>query len=50
MDAGYALCMHGEELAEEIEKRRGAKPKAGTIYPALKELKNSGLIEGRTAR
>ncbi len=39
--------MHGEELAEEIEKRRGAKPKAGTIYPALKELKNNGLIEGR---
>jgi len=38
--------MHGEELAEEIEKRRGSKPKAGTIYPALKELKNKKLITG----
>src|SRR5208282_1997305 len=39
--------MHGEELAKEIEKRRGEKPKAGTIYPALKELVNSGLITGK---
>ncbi len=39
--------MHGDELAEEIGRRRGAKPKAGTIYPALKELKNNGLIEGK---
>ncbi|MBI4170978.1 MAG: PadR family transcriptional regulator [Candidatus Aenigmarchaeota archaeon] len=38
--------MHGEELAQEIEKRRGEKPKAGTIYPALKDLKNKGLIKG----
>lgn len=38
--------MHGDGLAEEIGKRRGDKPKAGTIYPALKELKESGLIKG----
>lgn len=38
--------MHGEELAKEIEKRRGEKPKAGTIYPALKELSRNGLIKG----
>lgn len=38
--------MHGDELAEEIGKRRGEKPKAGTIYPALKDLSNKGLIEG----
>lgn len=38
--------MHGEELAQEIGKRRGDKPKAGTIYPALKELKEDGLIKG----
>ncbi len=38
--------MHGEELAQEIEKRRGEKPKPGTIYPALKDLKNKGLIRG----
>ena len=39
--------MYGDEIAEEIGKRRGEKPKAGTIYPALKELKNIGLIEGK---
>ncbi len=38
--------MHGEEIAQEIEKRRGEKPKAGTLYPALKELKENGLIKG----
>ena len=38
--------MHGDEIAEEIGKRRGDKPKAGTIYPALKELKENGLIKG----
>ena len=39
--------MNGEEMAQEIEKRRGDKPKAGTIYPALKELRITGLIKGR---
>ncbi|HLD85652.1 MAG TPA: PadR family transcriptional regulator [archaeon] len=38
--------MHGDELAEEIGKKRGEKPKAGTIYPALKCLKDNGLIKG----
>jgi len=38
--------MHGEGIAEELEKRRGVKPKAGTLYPALKELKRKGLIKG----
>ncbi|MDE1761577.1 MAG: PadR family transcriptional regulator [Candidatus Micrarchaeota archaeon] len=38
--------MHGEELARELEKRRGEKPKAGTIYPALKEMSSRGLIKG----
>lgn len=38
--------MHGDELASEIAKRRGEKPKAGTIYPALKELRIKGLIKG----
>ncbi len=38
--------MHGEDLAKELEKRRGEKPTAGTIYPALKELKNKRLIKG----
>ncbi len=38
--------MHGEQLSREIEKKRGEKPKAGTIYPALKDLKKKGLIKG----
>ncbi|MCL5008568.1 MAG: PadR family transcriptional regulator [Candidatus Marsarchaeota archaeon] len=38
--------MHGEEIAEEIEKRRGKKPKAGTLYPALRYLHEKGLISG----
>jgi len=44
--------MYGQELATEIEKRRGDKPNPGTIYPALKELSSRGLIkahqEGRS--
>ncbi len=39
--------MCGEELAKEIENRRGDKPKAGTIYPALKELKAKRFIKGK---
>lgn len=38
--------MHGGEIAEEIGKRRGDRPSAGTIYPALKVLKDNGLIKG----
>lgn len=36
--------MHGQEIAEEIGKRKGSKPSPGTIYPALKMLKESKLI------
>jgi DNA-binding PadR family transcriptional regulator len=39
--------MCGDDIAEEIGRRRGEKPKAGTIYPALKDLKKGGLIEGK---
>ena len=39
-----AMC--GEELAEELERARGERPNPGTIYPALKSLKENGLIEG----
>jgi DNA-binding PadR family transcriptional regulator len=37
--------MYGQELATEIGKRRGDKPNPGTIYPALKDLSNRGLIK-----
>jgi len=46
--------MHGQELAEEIARRKGEKPTPGTIYPALKSLKAMGFIiaadenEGKT--
>lgn len=36
--------MHGQEIAEELEIRKGGKPSPGTIYPALKALKEAGLI------
>ncbi len=39
--------MCGNMLAEEIGKRKGEKPKAGTIYPALKELAHAGMIKSK---
>ena len=38
--------MHGQELADEIAKRRGERPSPGTIYPALKSLREMGFIIG----
>lgn len=45
--------MHGQEIADEIARRKGEKPSPGTIYPALKSLKAMGFIiadekEGKT--
>jgi PadR family transcriptional regulator len=44
--------MHGQEIANEIGKRKGEKPSPGTIYPALRGLKHSGFLdeqkEGKT--
>ena len=44
--------MHGQEIAKELEKRKGDRPSPGTIYPALKSLREQGLIaekkEGKT--
>ena len=37
--------MSGEDIRKEIEKRRGTRPSPGTIYPVLKSLNESGLIE-----
>ena len=43
--------MHGQGIANELAKRRGEKPSPGTIYPALKGLKDAGFLseekEGR---
>ena len=38
-------AMNGQEIAEELGKRRGTKPTPGTIYPALKALRKKGLVE-----
>jgi len=50
MLSNRSMC--GQDLASELGKRRGDRPNPGTIYPALKELVNRGLIEshaeGRT--
>ncbi len=37
--------MHGQEIASELEKRKGIRPSPGTVYPALKALKKSALIK-----
>jgi DNA-binding PadR family transcriptional regulator len=41
--------MHGQEIADELEKRKGNRPSPGTIYPALKSLKESGMIKEKKA-
>jgi PadR family transcriptional regulator PadR len=38
--------MHGQEIAEEIARRKGEKPSPGTIYLALKNLREMGFIVG----
>ena len=39
--------MHGQEISDEICRRKGERPSPGTIYPALKGLKESGLVKER---
>ena len=38
------MPMHGQEIADELAKRRGDRPSPGTIYPALKGLKDAGYL------
>ncbi len=44
--------MNGREISDEIEKRKSSRPSPGTIYPALKMLKEEKFItekkEGKT--
>src|SRR3989344_1464008 len=47
--------MSGQEISQEIKKRKGVKPSPGTIYPVLKNLNQKGFIEeidynGKTKR
>jgi DNA-binding PadR family transcriptional regulator len=36
--------MSGEEIRQELQKRKGHKPSPGTIYPVLKVLSHNGWI------
>jgi DNA-binding PadR family transcriptional regulator len=38
--------LNGQQISNQIAKRRGSKPTPGTIYPALRDLKERGLIQG----
>lgn len=38
-------CVSGDDIMNEIEKRKGCKPSPGTIYPVLKSLQEEGLIK-----
>lgn len=35
----------GEDIRQELEKRKGTKPSPGTIYPVLKEMRENGWIK-----
>ena len=37
--------MSGEDIRQEIKKRKGSKPSPGTIYPVLKSLSKNRFIE-----
>ena len=37
--------MHGQEIADELGKRKGEIPSPGTVYPALKILKEFSLVK-----
>jgi len=39
--------MYGQELASEIENRKGSKPNPGTLYPALDQLVKNGVVVAR---
>jgi DNA-binding PadR family transcriptional regulator len=41
--------MHGTQISDEIGQRKGCRPSPGTIYPALKGLKEAGLVEEKKA-
>lgn len=43
---------YGAEIADDLEERRGDRPNPGTLYPALQNLEEQGMVEsekrGRT--
>lgn len=43
-------AMNGAAIGLEMEKRKGTRPSPGTLYPALKDLKEKGLIQANTTK
>ncbi len=39
--------LYGQEIADELGRRKGTRPNPGTLYPALKELEKNGLVRWR---
>lgn len=37
--------MSGQDIADELERRKGSRPSPGTIYPVLKSLSENEWIE-----
>lgn len=37
--------MSGEDIRQEMKKRKGTRPSPGTIYPVLKSLSQNGFIK-----
>ena len=42
--------MHGQEMADEIKKRKGEKPSPGTLYHAIKNLREAGFLDEKKRR
>lgn len=42
--------LSGEEIRQELARRKGCKPSPGTIYPVLKYLNKNGLIKETSSR
>lgn len=40
-------CMTGQQVAQRIKTASNKKPSSGTIYPALKKLRQKGLLMSR---
>ena len=36
--------MHGQQITEELARRRGDRPSPGTVYPALRTLRDAGFL------
>ena len=42
--------LSGEEIRQELARRKGCKPSPGTVYPVLKYLNENELIKGLNSK